>query len=215
MKRIMGYRDYYIVFNLKNSILFFILLSLLCIVSCRHTGNQFPIVHICYDTPIEDYSVMIDWFPTDRRPISPGEIVLAEYGPADITLLHGKSGKKYVITDESITIPNWLLEHKIQDDETITLDYLPFESDGNKEIVINCYKGGAQGANKYVAYKIVNGEIEKVTYAPFYGKEERFEDYRIKFHLEDKTIEGLYGTGVDTYSIIYEFDGTGKKPRIQ
>lgn len=232
MQRMVDYRHYYIVSNL--CLFLFAVLSLLCIVSCGHKSNPFPIVHIYYNTLIEDYSVIIDWYPTDRKPISAGEIVLAEYGPADITLLNEKNGKKYVLTEECITIPNWLFEHKIQDEETITLDYLPFESneiippgtdqlvffadidyDGNKEIVINCYKGGAQGANKYVAYKIVSGEVEKVTYAPFYGKEERFEDYRIKFHIEDNTVESLRGTGPDTYSILYEFDGTGNKPGIQ
>ena len=191
---------------------------------------NYPIVYVSYDTPVEGYDVSITWYPTDKEPVEEGSDHVAEFGSADISFRNG-GGKGFSI-NTYITIPEWFGKHPlVNDTEYLTLHYEPLSGeeilpkgndqiiiftdidfDGREELIINMYRGGAQFSNSYEAYKIINGKAVLVDYPPFYGFDDWFQDYRLVFHPEDKTVECYRGTGVDQYSVIYQFDGTGNPP---
>lgn len=212
-----------------------ILLALaLVIASCKPTSPALPIVHISYDTPIEGYTVSIDWSPTEDYTIPPGDTVYITWGPAVFNLHNNVTKKNISISSNGVSVPEWIFtERKLNSEESLVLHYTPFSTledvvpvgneqivffadvdfDGEKELIINCFKGGAQeAANTYTAFNLTDNGAEMIDYPPFFGKEERFEDYRVVFHSGNKTVEGIYGTGINQYSKVYQFDGSGNAP---
>ena len=219
--------------NLKPFLFINVSLFSLCflIISCKPARPVIPIVHISYDTPINGFTVSIDWYPCKDYPVTPGDSVYITWGPADIVLHNDKTKKDILISSDGISVPKWIFtERELKAEESLVLHYTPFgtmedvipvgneqivafadvDFDGEKELIINCYKGGAQeAANTYTAFNLTDNGAEMIDYPPFFGKEERFEDYRVVFHSETKTVEGIYGTGINQYSKVYQFDGSG------
>jgi hypothetical protein len=207
--------------NLKPFHIIYVSLFSLCslIISCKQARPVSPVVHITYDTPIEGYTVSIDWNPTGENTIVPGDSVYITWGPAVIVLHNNKTKKNILISSDGISVPKWIFtERELKAEEPLVLHYTPFTTmedvipvgneqivffadvdfDGEKELIINCYKGGAQeAANTYMAFNLTDNGAETIDYPPFFGKEERFEDYRVVFHSEDNTVEGIYGTGIN------------------
>ena len=202
--------------------------------SCRHKEPIIPVVHISYDTPVDGYTVSVKWYPTDSISITPGDSSYITWGPADIVLHNDKTKKDILISSDGISVPKWIFtERELKAEESLVLHYTPFgtmedvipvgneqivffadlDFDGEKELIINCFKGGTQeAANTYTAFNLTDYGAEMIDYPPFFGKEERFEDYRVVFHSETKTVEGIYGTGINQYSKVYQFDGSGNAP---
>lgn len=175
-----------------------------------------------------------DWYPTEDYSIVPGDSVYITWGPAEIVLHNIQTKKDISLSSDGITVPEWVFTQRIlKAEESLVLHYEPFRSedevippgneqivsfadvdfDGEKELIINCFKGGAQeAANTYTAFNLTDNGAEMIDYPPFFGKEERFEDYRVVFHPETKTVESIYGTGINQYSKVYQFDGSGRAP---
>lgn len=216
----------------KKIFLFFIGLSLFgC--SCQEKRAVLPVVHISYDTPIEGYIVFIDWNPTDGYTITPGDSVYITWGPAEIVLHNSQTKKDITLSSNDITIPEWIhTERVIKAEESIVLHYEPFgtedgvippgneqlvffsdiDFDGEKELILNYYKGGAQWANTYTAYNITEDGVEMIDYPPFFGDGERFEDYRFEFNVEKKTVKSHYRPLFVWFYRVYQFDGSGRAP---
>lgn len=211
-----------------------LLIALVFVISsCKQASPVFPVVHISYDTPIEGFTVSFDWYPTEDYSIVPGDSVYITWGRAEIVLHNNQTKKDISLSSDGITVPEWVFTQRIlKAEESMVLHYEPFRSedevippgndqivffadvdfDGEKELIINSFKGGAQWANTYTAYNLTNNGAELIDYPPFFGIEERFEDYRVIFHPENKAVEGIYGNGINQYSKVYKFDGSGGIP---
>lgn len=222
--------------NLKPFLFINVSLFSLCflIVSCKPARPVIPVVHISYDTPVDGYTIYVKWYPTDSISITPGDSAYITWGPADFNLHNNVTKKIISISSNGISVPEWIFtERKLNSEESLVLHYTPFgtmedvipvgneqivsfadvDFDGEKELIINCFKGGAQeAANTYTAFNMTDNGAEMIDYPPFFGKEERFEDYRVVFHPETKTVESIYGTGINQYSKVYQFDGSGRAP---
>lgn len=189
---------------------------------------DYPQVSITFDTLVEGYAVQILWRPNDTEPLKKGEKVVAGFGPADIYLAREDMKEPMVIEDVGITIPEWLdNEHVLQQYETVELHYEPvcgdeiipkgidqlilfadIDFDGEKELLVNMYKGGIQYANAYHAYKIKDWTVTVMEYGPFNG-DDSIQDYFTEFQPEKKRIVVHHMLSSENGDNIYQFDGKG------
>ena len=200
------------------------------IVSATDIEESRPIVHIYYDTPIEGYNILIDWYPLGKDKMGEDEQIPADFGPCTIYLKKDTLEIDITINGAWITIPEWFDSGRLIKcgEESVTLHYervsgeslIPpgnnqilifadIDFDGEEELIVNGYKGGPQMSNSYSAYKITNCEAKEMRYGPFDGDEDWFDDYHIEFIPEEKTIISHHSWFTNKSDNVYVFDGKG------
>jgi hypothetical protein len=143
--------------------------------------NPSPRVYITYNQPINGYNVLITWFPWGG---------ISEVGNAFIEFTHQSGTPRFTIASSHFTnLDTRILADSLQrfsDGQEFVLNYTPPQTrtnkmldgysplffmdvdfDGQDELLITEWQGGAKGSSSFEAYKIHDYYAEKLTRMPF------------------------------------------------